>query len=143
MDAEKTSENEGLPAPLPRCPACALHLPLCLCDEVEARPTRTAVRLIVHDRELSKSSNSARLLPLLLARARIELRGGLGMAPTPLAVEGPAYVLFPSPGALPVSELAGGPAVTLIVPDGNWRQATCSTPHSTGSRRWSRRSTRP
>ena len=75
MDAEKTSENEGLPAPLPRCPACALHLPLCLCDEVEARPTRTAVRLIVHDRELSKSSNSARLLPLLLARARIELLG--------------------------------------------------------------------
>lgn len=122
--------------PLPRCADCGLHQPLCLCAELSPRPTRTWVRLVVHLRESKKSTNTARLLPLLLSNAAISLRGGRGMGPAALpeldAPDRRAVVLFPSPGAVCLSTLADGPPITLIVPDGNWRQATRAVRRSPG-----------
>lgn len=111
---------------LPRCVACGLHMPLCLCATFDARPTRTRVRLVVHVREAKKSTNTARLLPLLLNEARVRLRGGQDMPDEPVTLDPTrrAVVLFPSSGAVCVSTLIDGPPVTLLVPDGNWRQAT-------------------
>jgi DTW domain-containing protein YfiP len=43
-----------------------------------------------------------------------------------------AVVLFPSPGAVCLSTLVDGPPVTLVVPDGNWRQATRAVRRSPG-----------
>lgn len=111
---------------LPRCPACGLHMPLCLCDTFRALPSRTRVRLIVHVREARKSTNTARLLPLLLSAAQVRLRGGPGMPEAPITLDPArrAFVLFPSAEAVCVSTLVDGPPITLLVPDGNWRQAT-------------------
>lgn len=111
-------------------------MPLCLCSIFEALPTRTHVRLVVHVRESRKSTNTARLLPLLLSEAEIRLRGGRGMGggedmpaaetflPETRDASRRAVVLFPSTSAVCVSTLLDGPPVTLLVPDGNWRQAT-------------------
>lgn len=83
------------------------------------------MRLIVHRKEAQKSTNTARLLPLLLTQARIHLRGGREAdEPIDLPVDGPAVVLFPAPGAQPITAFRDGPPITLLVPDGNWRQAT-------------------
>lgn len=111
--------------PLPRCAGCGLHEPLCLCAEVVRQPSQTQVRLVVHRKEAKKSTNTARLLPLALQDAQISLRGGREPdEPLVLPPDRPALLLFPAPGARSIEAWRGGPPVTLVVPDGNWRQAT-------------------
>ncbi len=112
---------------LPRCPACALHTALCMCPLVTPLPVRTRVIIVQHVAESGRSSNSGRLAPLTLRGAELRVRGRPGAPLDPEGLVDPARrvcLLYPLPGA-PV--LAPAPAdprpVTLLVPDGNWRQA--------------------
>lgn len=105
---------------------------LCLCAVLVQRPTRTRVSVVVHDVELQKSTNSGRLIPLLLSNAALVPYGGPHV---PLDVERVfagqrAFVLFPQQGVATVDDVAArlkaagdtGPT-TLIVLDGTWHQA--------------------
>lgn len=112
---------------LPRCPACALHTALCMCPLVEPLAVQTRVIVVQHVTESGRSSNSGRLAPLTLRGAELRVRGRPG---APLDLEGlvdptrRVRLLYPLPGAPTLAADPDDPRpVTLLVPDGNWRQA--------------------
>jgi DTW domain-containing protein YfiP len=86
----------------------------------------------MHVRELSLTTNTARLAHMALQNSEIRLRGErdqtLDCTDIQEAVESLPLLLFPSddahelnPGFL-ATHLKPGQSVTLVVPDGNWRQ---------------------
>jgi DTW domain-containing protein YfiP len=92
--------------------------------------TRTPLVLVVHVRDWGRTSNTVRLLSLAIRGATL-LCHGTFPAPADPAAHVPAgatpVVLFPGHGARPltpelVASLPSPPA--LVVPDGNWRQAS-------------------
>lgn len=133
----------------PRCERCFMKPVLCLCSALSRRPTRHHVRVIVHDVELMKSTNSGRLLPLLLEQAELVPYGGPYLplvvssspplppgqtAPLPSSSSGslgPAgtrpLVLFPQNGVPYLHDVVNADQNptprTLIVLDGTWHQA--------------------
>jgi DTW domain-containing protein YfiP len=91
---------------------------------------RTPLLLIVHVHERGRTSNTARLLTLAVRNATLVGHGGLPVPPDPAihltAIVTPV-VLFPGRGARPltpdlIADLPMPPA--LVVPDGNWKQAS-------------------
>jgi DTW domain-containing protein YfiP len=109
--------------PVPRCARCALHVSLCLCPELEPQPTALRVVVVATEREARQSTNTGRLVPLLLAGARLHVRGrDVPLRAEDLSEPGRrSLLLFPGRGS---RELAPGDdpaAFTLIVPDGTWR----------------------
>ncbi len=114
---------------LPRCVTCRLETSLCLCARLGPRPARTRVVVVVHHKEWMKPTNSGHLVPRLVEGAEVRVRGRPGR---PFSAEGlvePArrtLLLYPGPAARPLDRAlcAEDPRpVTLVVPDGNWRQA--------------------
>jgi DTW domain-containing protein YfiP len=115
--------------PIP-CPACRLPRWLCVCAHAPRLATRTPVVLVVHVNDLGRTSNTVRFLTLAIRGATI-LCHGVFPAPADPAPHVPVgttpVVLFPGHGALPltpalIDSLPSPPA--LVVPDGNWRQAS-------------------
>lgn len=117
------------PPPPVRCARCRMLPQHCFCDRVRPIATATRVVVVMHFKELPKVSNSARLLPMALADGHLVLHGIPGPPTHVGGLDDPTrqtYVLFPGAGARPLSmaELsADGRPVTLVVPDGTWRQA--------------------
>ena len=111
-----------------RCPGCRMLIVACLCDLVPRVETRTRVLVVLHHAETQKPSNTGRLALRCLPNSGAIIRGAPEQptaAPAPDWAEyGDPVVLFPHPDARPLAEFCGGPRpVTLIVPDGTWRQA--------------------
>ncbi len=102
---------------------------LCVCDLVP-RPrleTRTRLVLIIHRYEDRKPTNTGRLAAACLANSEVIVRGHEGDPTPPFACDPDTQplLLFPHENSLPLTELAvPSRPVTLIVPDGNWRQAS-------------------
>jgi DTW domain-containing protein len=112
----------------PRCPTCFMKPALCLCGVFRRRPIRSHVRVVAPDTELQKSTNTGRLLPLLLEHSEIVIHGGPHhpSVSARLWPEGTRpVVLFPLEGAPTIDAFvdATRPPVCLIVLDGTWRQA--------------------
>jgi DTW domain-containing protein YfiP len=112
------------------CPACRLPEWLCVCAHAPRLTTRTPIVLIVHVHDLGRTSNTVRLLALAIRGAALLCHGAFP-APADPATHVPAgatpVVLFPGRGArlLTPELIAGLPSPpALIVPDGNWRQAS-------------------
>jgi DTW domain-containing protein len=105
---------------MPRCAVCGLHVHACVCALMTPLPVRTRVIVLVHCRELYRPSNTGRLLPLALAGCEIHQRG-LPEGSAPLGPLTDPAVLFPIEGAEVLS--AERAPATLVVSDGNWRQA--------------------
>lgn len=112
-----------------RCGRCRMLPWHCFCDRVPRIPATTRVVVVMHHKELRKVSNTGRLLELALADSRVVLHGRPGAPARVADGDDPSrqtYVLFPAADARPLSpqELAAdGRPVTLVVPDGTWRQA--------------------
>jgi len=103
-----------------------MHHSLCFCALLPKLDTQTRLVLIMHRRELRKSTNTGRLAALCLSNSEVHLRGDRDDAATPFCAptERRLLWLFPHAGAVPLHELEASPLPTcLIVPDGNWRQA--------------------
>lgn len=101
---------------------------LCLCPVLKPMATRAHVRVVIHDVELQKSTNSGRFLPLLLEHAALVPYGGPHPPLDVAAAVGPAetrpLVLFPQGGVPYLDEIIDdGRPVTLVVLDGTWHQA--------------------
>lgn len=97
-----------------------------MCADVQPMATRTKVVVYVHRREVHKTTGTARLVPLTLSNS--ELRT-VGLPEDRVQYDGleseERLVLLLSPTAHSVEltqELVGERLVTLVVPDGNWRQ---------------------
>jgi DTW domain-containing protein YfiP len=117
---------------------------LCLCGELVRRRIGTSVRVVIHEIELQKSTNSGRLLPLLIDDAALVPYGARDTRLDPLKVAPPGsrpVVLFPVEGARTIDafvydddngsgdvsdDVSAGDddaPLCLIVLDGTWHQA--------------------
>lgn len=107
---------------------------ICICAEIDtcrrALLPRTRVVILMHYRELLRTTNTGRLAQLALEGCEIRVRGRQG---APLPTEGVmdpgrhTFLLFPTPGArelTPEFVASLDKPVTLVVPDGTWGQAT-------------------
>jgi DTW domain-containing protein YfiP len=86
---------------------------------------RTRVVLLVHQLELRKPTNTGRLAARCLPGSTMVVRGGPALPSDAAWVEAAAPVLlFPDGDAQPLERWRDSPdPVTLLVPDGTWRQA--------------------
>jgi DTW domain-containing protein YfiP len=111
-------------AKIRRCPDCFLHRSLCLCALIPTLPTRTRVVLVMHQLELNKPTNTGRLAARCLPNSEILVRGREAEHRTPAAFPGTPLLLYPHSHAQPLETWRDSPLhITLIVPDGTWRQA--------------------
>jgi DTW domain-containing protein len=113
-----------------RCLRCRMLGGLCVCPLIPSPRlvTRTRLVLVIHRFEDRKPTNTGRLAVECLANSAVVVRGHASQ-PTPAFEPGPdtqALLLFPHDSATPLADapLDAGRPVTLVVPDGNWRQAS-------------------
>jgi DTW domain-containing protein YfiP len=113
-----------------RCPRCRLHTDLCACDVLTPMAVATELVVVAHRFEVRKPTSTGRLAVLCLEGARLCLRGLHGSQDDPVrwAPTRTPLLLFPRPGAIPLDVWLANrhtprSPVTLIVPDGTWRQA--------------------
>jgi DTW domain-containing protein YfiP len=109
-----------------RCALCKMHESLCICDLVTPIETRTRLVIVMHRAEARKSTNTGALAARCIARSEIIVRGH-EERPSAFAANAStdAVLLFPHEDALPICELARSDRpITLVVPDGTWRQAS-------------------
>jgi DTW domain-containing protein YfiP len=100
---------------------------LCLCALIPRIETRTRVVLVIHRFEDRKPTNTGRLATECLSNSEIVVRGEEARPSTELQFPAGTrpVVLFPFEGARLLTDFAGSEEpVTLVVPDGNWRQAS-------------------
>lgn len=110
-----------------RCARCALPHDLCLCAEVEALTLATRVLVFAHRREVHKTTNTARLVPLALTNAEVRVVGlpeDRARFADLVQPQRTTLLLYPTPNSRPLTRdcVSSGP-LTLVVPDSNWRQA--------------------
>jgi DTW domain-containing protein YfiP len=99
---------------------------LCVCALLPRLETRTRLQLFIHRFEDRKPTNTGRLAAECLVGSEVIVRGHADAPPEILAVPPGSrpLLLFPDDDAVRLDELPPAPEpVTLIVPDGNWRQA--------------------
>lgn len=111
-----------------RCFRCRMYQPLCLCLEIPTIKTHTKLLVLMHCREQKLTTNTARLACLALPHSEIRIRGErepVNSSPL-LAGYTNAILLYPTDDALELNstlvETLPRP-ITLVVPDGSWRQA--------------------
>jgi DTW domain-containing protein len=112
-----------------RCPRCRLHTDLCACDLMVPLSVATKVLLVAHWAEIRKPTNTGQLAVACLQDATLCLRGREDVPNDPVAwaPSTTPLLLFPTPDAESLdtwrAKHVNVPSVTLIVPDGTWRQA--------------------
>lgn len=106
-----------------------MHEARCLCASIPRLETKAKVVVVMHCREWDKTTATAPLALAALPNSELHIHGARDQ---PIDVEHlltedrRLLILYPSEGAQPLTSefIAGDPRpVTLIVPDGNWRQA--------------------
>jgi DTW domain-containing protein YfiP len=113
-----------------RCERCRMHSSLCVCPLVPTVETRTRVVLVIHRAEDRKPTNTGRLALLAMPNSEVVVRGRAEERTDALAlpVTTRPLFLFPHEDAVPLRSVVRVPGddrpVTLVVPDGNWRQAS-------------------
>jgi DTW domain-containing protein YfiP len=103
-----------------------MHESLCICAMVPKLETRTRLVVLMHRAEKRKSTNTGALAAKCIANSEIMVRG---VEDHPSAfVTGPEtqpLLLFPHEDAVPLDRFAhADKPITLVVPDGTWRQAS-------------------
>lgn len=113
-----------------RCTRCRMRPEICICNLIPSLTLGTRVVLVISHREVNAPTNTGRLAGLSLTNSAVLVRGDLERPydlRDHLMPDRPSLLLYPDPEAEILSpELMSrfnGP-VNLVVPDGNWRQAT-------------------
>jgi DTW domain-containing protein YfiP len=104
-----------------------LHASLCVCALIPRLETRTRLVLFLHRSEDRKSTNTGRLAAECLARSEVIVRGHQDRPSPPWTCDDGSQplLLFPFENAEPITRyVASDRPVTLLVPDGTWRQAS-------------------
>ncbi|MBS2019797.1 MAG: DTW domain-containing protein [Deltaproteobacteria bacterium] len=113
-----------------RCARCRMHASLCVCPLIPRIETRTRIVLLIHRAEDRKPTNTGRLATECLPNSHVIVRGH-EESPTQPFEAPPGYrplLLFPHEDAIPLASFVAHDVdprpVALVVPDGNWRQAS-------------------
>jgi DTW domain-containing protein YfiP len=107
-----------------------MHASLCVCALIPSPrlETRTRLVLFIHRVEDRKPTNTGRLAIECLANSEVFVRGHRAQPSKPFTWEGASrpVLLFPYEGATPLADFAAKSPdpMTLVVPDGTWRQAS-------------------
>ncbi len=117
-----------------RCKRCQIYGPLCICGLSPNFTLKTRVVIFMHFRELSLTTNTARLAELALTDCEVRVRGkreapvdatDLSSDPNLLPL-----LLYPAENSVELGPAhlaraeAEGKRIVLVVPDGNWRQGS-------------------
>jgi len=112
------------------CLECYLHKDICMCHLIPTLSIKTKISLVVHAKELKRPTNTGRLAIKALSNSIMKIRGN-GKEPLDLtdllSDEYDSYLFYPCEGAVELTpELINksNKSIQLIVPDGNWRQAS-------------------
>ncbi len=98
-----------------------------MCASIPRVVTRTRVVLLIHRAEDRKSTNTGRLAAECLVNSEVVIRGHRESPSGPLTLPTgmKPLLLFPFEGAVDLRSFVGGTVpLALVVPDGNWRQAS-------------------
>lgn len=115
------------------CRRCFLHKERCICASIPSISLKTRISLIVHHKELLRTSNTGRLAVESLTNSEMIIRGESKKHETLnlnhlLTPNYHTWLFFPSESAQELTpELVQQHQdlpIQLIVPDGNWRQAS-------------------
>lgn len=113
------------------CQGCGLHLDRCICKLITSLDLKTKIALVIHRKELKRTTNTGQLALKCLVNSEIRIRGEQNCKPLDLSdlltANYQTYLFFPSDDAVELtSELVQSSPlpIQLIVPDGNWRQAS-------------------
>jgi DTW domain-containing protein YfiP len=103
-----------------------MHVPLCVCSLVPRIAHATRVVLVVHPHEWERPSNTGRIAVLALQRAELSIWDRAiwdrGADASVLLREGHRHVLL-HPSGPPLAPRGDAP-VSLLVPDGTWRETS-------------------
>lgn len=111
------------------CQGCFLNPALCICALAPSLDLRTRVALVVHAKELKRTTNTGRLAVSVLRNSDMRIRGNDKERVDLSDWLTPNYrsvLFYPSADAVELTQefVAQDPRpIQLIVPDGNWRQA--------------------
>lgn len=119
--------------PQSRCLGCHMRKELCLCENIracrESIKSETKILILMHHRERHLTTNTGRLASLCIPNCSIHFRG-LPYKPLDCAElldpERETLLLFPREDAKVLSSeflSTLKKPITLVVPDGSWRQA--------------------
>ena len=112
------------------CPGCFLHLNLCICSLIQPIDTKTRMTLIVHAKELKRTTNTGRLAVQILKNSEMKIRGQTKEAldlSSLITEDYQSLLFYPGEGAIELTKsyVQGfTKPIHLMVPDGNWRQAS-------------------
>lgn len=116
------------------CPECFLHKNLCLCELIPRLTLTTKVVLVIHAKELKRTTNTGRLALKALTNSELRVRGEIESSldlSELLHSNYQSLLFYPSSDALDLTpdlvqrlQTASDKPFQLIVPDGNWRQAS-------------------
>lgn len=112
-----------------RCIRCRMHLQRCICAEIPTLWTDTRICLVMHVREVNKTTATGPLALAALPNSELHLHGRKDEQLDLRVLHDSkkrVMVLYPGEGARALDEdciLEDERPVTLVVPDGNWRQA--------------------
>lgn len=112
------------------CPECFLHKDLCICEHIPKLELRTRVSLVIHAKELKRTTNTGRLAIKALTNSEMLVRGRPDSAldlTSILSSDFQNVLFYPSEEAQELTNewvAQQSRPIHLIVPDGNWRQAS-------------------
>ncbi len=113
------------------CSGCWLHQDRCICHLIPNLDLKTRICLVIHKKELKRTTNTGQLALKSLINSEIRIRGESDRKPLDLTdlltSQYRTLLFFPSDDAAELTtELAQSSSrpIQLIVPDGNWRQAS-------------------
>ena len=112
------------------CLECYLHKGLCMCDLIPKLSIKTKISLVVHAKELKRPTNTGRLAIKALTNSVMKIRGN-GKEPLDLTDlitdDYRNFLFYPCEDAIELTNdlvSESSKPIQLIVPDGNWRQAS-------------------
>lgn len=112
------------------CLGCYLHKERCICHFIPTLYFKTKLSLIIHIKELNRATNTGRLAAKALVNSQIHIRGLKNQPLSGNELLDPNYqplFFYPTADAQALTNdfIKGiNKPVQLIVPDGNWRQAS-------------------
>ena len=112
------------------CTRCGLNPILCICDFIPTLDLRTRLLLVVHAKELKRTTNTGKLALEALPNSIMKIRGVINETldlSDQLSSEYQSILFYPSADAIELNKefiKSVTKPIQLIVPDGNWRQAS-------------------
>lgn len=112
------------------CEGCGLHRDLCLCALIPRLTLQTRLSLVIHQSELRRTTNTGTLAVRALVNSQVFVRGQIGKPldlSSNLTADYRSVLFYPSDNAVELTTefVQESPLpIQLIVPDGNWRQAS-------------------